>query len=156
MKIEYNGKEVEAYRLITKKKFAQEIFEGKKKVEIRAFSNFYEKMFFDPVKSAALSERIENGGSAVDESGAYLIDQTMKDIDFARLTNYNGSWYLDVQITSISVCAMVKEDIEYLNNSFEFHDYDEEYKKFENHPIEEVPMFFAIAIGDIVNSHGFK
>ena len=47
MKIEYNGKEVEAYRLITKKKFAQEIFEGKKKVEIRAFSNFYEKMFFD-------------------------------------------------------------------------------------------------------------
>lgn len=156
MKIDYNGKEVEAYRLITKRKFAQDIFDGKKTVEIRTYSNFFINMFIDPDKAEALTKSIESGGEPVRNDGAYLVDDTIRDTEFARLTNYSGSWYLDIRITSISVCSMVKDDIEYLNKYFDFHDYDGEYKKYENYPVDKIPMFFAIAIRDITASKGLQ
>lgn len=149
MKIQHKGNEVEAYRLITKKKFAQQILDGTKRVEIRAFSNFYVNMFIDP-------ERAEKQSEGLLENGIYSIDDTIRDTQYARLTNYSGSWHLDVRITSISVCGMFKEDIEYLNEHFNFHDYDQEYKKYENYPEDKVPMFFAIAIRDIIDSKGLE
>ena len=44
MKIVTDGNEVEAYRLITQKKFAQQILNGSKTVEIRSFSDFYNNL----------------------------------------------------------------------------------------------------------------
>ena len=47
MTIEINGKPVEAYHLIMKKENALDILNGKKKVEIRAFSEKYNDLFID-------------------------------------------------------------------------------------------------------------
>ena len=47
MTIEVNGKPVEAYHLIMKKENALDILKGKKKVEIRAFSEKYNYLFID-------------------------------------------------------------------------------------------------------------
>lgn len=47
MKITYNGKEHEAYALVMKRENALEILNGTKRVEIRAFTEFYDRMFLD-------------------------------------------------------------------------------------------------------------
>ena len=50
MTIQVDGKPVEAYHLIMKKENALDILKGKKKVEIRTFSDKYLSMFIDQEK----------------------------------------------------------------------------------------------------------
>lgn len=145
MKIIYNGNEVEAYDLIIKKEFAQQILNGTKKLEIRPTTDFYERKFIDPAKAKQVDKLIKDGKFEEAEF-------PFKDVFFAHLRDY-GTFSMDVRIESIGLAYMTEDDILCLNEDYDFHDYDNEWQQFADKP-EEAPSFFYIAIKDVISHEG--
>lgn len=143
MKISHQGKEVEAYSLIMKKENALEIISGKKKLEIRSFSDYYVQMFTDK-KLVAENDKLKEEGRD-DECVAPL-----KATEYIRFHDYNNSWYLDVHVHEIALYMMCQEDIEELAEEFDFHDYDNEWQKYENTPDEDKPLFYWLHIDKVI------
>ncbi len=144
MYIEKDGKKHEAYNLIMKKENALDIINGKKVLEIRAYTPFYASMFTDE-EQLALNEELREQGR--DEECV----EPLKGIEYVHFHNYNNSWSLDVRIDDIGICSMDEEDLSYLAEDFDFHDYDEEWQQYEHLPYEEKPMFYYLHVAEIIN-----
>lgn len=147
MKINVNGKEVEAYRLIMQKANAKEILDGTKKIEIRDFSATYERMFIDKEKEKQVIERRQKNP----DEEFFFEDITRSDVKYIRFTNYSGSWYLDVSLKYITAFELSEEDIKFLNKEFDFHDLDETWQEFKDLPENEKPLMFAIVLDKVEN-----
>ena len=147
MTIQHEGKHHEAYRLITKKNFASDILNGAKTVEIRDFSDYYNNMFIDSEKLKVFEEKQANGEEV-------NFDDVVKDVRYMRLTNFTGSWFLDVEIYLPHICSACQEDAEFLNESYGFADIMQDVEKYEDLPMEEKPVFFAIPIKSVITHHG--
>lgn len=148
MKIKVENQSFEAYRLITQKKYAKEIMSGLKTVEIRSFSDFYSDLFIDKAKQTVYDKYLEN------PDGSMSFDDMVKDIRFARLTNYSGSWFVDVEIYLPHICTLCQEDADFLKQSYGFEVEKSELEKYKDVPFEEKPMFFAIPLKRVVASEG--
>jgi len=136
----YEGKEVQAYDFLMKKENALDIVSGKKKVEIRSFSDYYHKILTD-------KEQDEKNHENIDE---YIVP-IRTDIEFIHFHNYNNSWFLNVKIDEIGLSMMDKEDIEMLEEDFNFHDFDNEWQQYSNLPDEEKPMFYWFSITEVID-----
>ena len=156
MTIEINGKPVEAYHLIMKKENAIDILNGKKKVEIRTFSDKYLSMFIDNEKYKVYQEKMKDPNfQFYDDEGVSEFDKTIRtDINYIYFTNYNKTWNLVAKIHSFYTCSMIKDDIEFLAENFDFHDYDNEWQQFDGKDIDDIPAFFAIYIDKVVKYEG--
>lgn len=156
MTIQVDGKPVEAYHLIMKKENALDILNGKKKVEIRTFSDKYLSMFIDQEKYKEYQEKLkEPDFQGVDENGVLEFDKTIRtDIKHIYFTNYNKTWSLVVKIHSFYTLSMIKDDIAFLAENFDFHDYDNEWQQFEGKELDEVPAFFAIYLDKVISHEG--
>ena len=144
MTIEVNGKPVEAYHLIMKKENALDILKGKKKVEIRAFSEKYNDLFIDKKLYKEYQKDLEN------PNGSMTIEDTLKDTAYIYFTNYNKTWELIVEVLDIAVYQMTKEDIEVLNEDYDFN----EWQQYKDLTEEEIPMFYGLGLADIVSHKG--
>jgi len=138
-KITYQGKEYQAYDFIMKKEHALDIISGKKTLEIRSFTPFYNKMFFDKEQDKLNKEKPEE----------FLVPMRT-DVEFIHFRNYNNSWFLIVRIDDIGCSMMDKDDIEILAEDYNFHDYDKEWQQFEHLSDDEKPLFFWFHINEIV------
>ena len=148
MTIEINGKQVEAYHLIMKKENAIDILNGKKKVEIRAFSEKYNDLFINKKLYKEYQKDLEN------PNGSMTIEDTLKDTAYIYFTNYNKTWELIVEILDIAVYQMTKEDIEVLNEDYDFHDLDNEWQQYKDLTEEEIHMFYGLGLADVVSHKG--
>ena len=148
MTIEIEGKQVEAYHLIMKKENALDILNGKKKVEIRAFSEKYNDLFIDKKLYKEYQKDLEN------PNGSMTIEDTLKDTAYIYFTNYNKTWELIVEILDIAVYQMTKEDIEVLNEDYDFHNLDNEWQQYKDLTEEEIPMFYGLGLADVVSHKG--
>lgn len=147
MKIEFEGKEFEAYDLILTKENALEILSGKKKIDIRVMSDTYINKFLDK-KVRAEQEKASERGEEV------FIEDAIKPIWLARFRNYKKTWWMDVVLSEVGLCMMEEEEIKELAEDFDFHDYDNEWQQYADLPDEEKPMFFILAIDKILDCHG--
>ena len=83
-----------------------------------------------------------------------FIEDCLKDVTVAYFTNYNHSWHLVVELLSIGINSLTKEDIEYLNEEFDFHDLDNEWQQYADAKDEDIPSFFTIELGRIIEHQG--
>lgn len=143
--IQINGQPTRAYDLIMRKGHALEIIAGKKSLEIRAFSDFYCKMFTDQALVDA-NEKLRKEGRDDECTGVCRTD-----VGFVHFHNYTNSWSLDVEIDEIGMALMVEDDNTWLADEFGFHDYDEEWQQYAKVPEDQVPMFFWLHIVGVVN-----
>ena len=146
MKINVNGKEVEAYGLKMKKENALEIIAGKKTLEIRSFNPFYCRMFTD-------KEQLEKNTKLREEGRGDECIEPIKNVQYIHFHDYNNSWFLDVQIDEAGISTMCQEDVEMLAEDFDFHDYDNEWQQFEETSEEEKPIFYWFHIKSIVGKN---
>ena len=149
MKINVNGNEVEAYALIMKRENALEILRGEKTIEIRVDSPRYVKMFTD-------QEQVERNRKAEAEGRDEWESPLRKDIGFVHFYNYAGTCSLDCEIDEIGTASLIKDDIDFLNEEYGFHDFDNEWQQYEGKPEEEIPFFFYIHIAAIVGHQGLE
>lgn len=148
MTIEVNGKQVEAYDLLMRKEHALDIIAGKKTLEIRAFSDHYYKMFTDK-KAVEENKRLQKEGRD-DE----CVEPVRIDVQYIHFHNYNNSWTLDVEIDSLGTCLMSEDEIKWLADEFDFHDYDNEWQQYAELPDDDKPMFYWLHIIGVVNRQG--
>ncbi len=160
MKITVDNKEVEAYRLIMRKENALDILSGKKKVEIRTYSDNYCGLFFDKEKLAKANEVFNETGSVEDEEGNSIFESAIKDVRYVYFTNYNNTWSLVVSLDWVYIMNTTKDWVEFLNENYNFHDLDNEWQQFEElaakEKYEEIPSFFALAIKEVVSQKGLN
>ena len=150
MKIQVNGHEEEAYALIMRKEHALEILRGEKILEIRWYSEKYWGMFIDKgVLEANRKARAE--GRTDDIKPPYRTD-----IHYVHFYNYNNTWSLDCEIDGIGRAFLTREDIEYLNDRYDFHDYDNEWQQYEGMREDETPLFFYLHIASVVGHRGLE
>ena len=144
MKITYDGKEHEAYALVMKRENALEILNGTKRVEIRAFTEFYDRMFLDRDIIAKNERDPEHFESPMKKT--YCVHfHTM---------NKKAPWYLDVSIDNIGIASMIEEDIKWLNETYDFHDFDNEWQQFVGKPDDEIPSFYYLGIEKVLQHEG--
>lgn len=148
MTITVNNQQVEAYDLLLKKEYALEILSGKKKVEYRSFSNFYQERFFDK-EIVARNKKNNRKMSDVD------FENEFKDIWYIHFHNYNNSWYLDVAIETLGMCIMDSQDINALAEEYPtyFDDVIEEARQNDKLPVMDRPMMFYIVLDEIVGTN---
>lgn len=147
MKIQVNGKEVEAYHLIMRKENALEIVNGTKKIEVRNFSDKYCKLFIDVEKEEKVLETQRNNPDA-----EFSFEDIMRDdVKYIFFTNYNKSWSLVVELDYITAFELSETDVKHLNEAFDFHDLDESVEEFKDEPEGEKPLMFGLVLGSIVN-----
>jgi len=148
MKIKFEGNEYDAYALIMRKPNAQAILSGKKTLEIRQFSNRYVKMFTD-------FEQVEKNAKLREEGRDDECQSSCRgDIGVVHFYSTGAPWFLDVKIDEIGIATMCEEDIKFLNDEYDFHDYDNEWQQFNDLPFNEKPMFYYLHISDILQYEG--
>lgn len=150
MKILYKDKEVEAFSLVLQKKYAKEIVDGKKTIEIRAATDKYFDMFSD--KEMQKANDLARKEKRFDD----IVPPFRRDVEGLHFYNYSGTMELDVLIDDWGFALMTKEDIEFLNEEFDFHDYDNEWQKFAELADEDKPAFFWFHISEILSYRGIE
>ena len=148
MTIEVNGKPVEAYHLIIKKENDLDILNGKKKIEIRAFSKKYNDMFINKELYKEFQEYLK------DPDGSMELEDCLNETEYIYFTNYNKSWYLIVEVLDIAVYKMTQEDVEVLNEDYDFHDFDNEWQQYKDLPEDEIPVFYGLGLADVISHEG--
>ena len=148
MTIEVNGKPVEAYHLIMKKENALDILNGKKKIEIRSFSKKYNDMFINKELYKEFQEYLK------DPDGSMELEDCLNETEYIYFTNYNKSWYLIVEVLDIAVYKMTQEDVEVLNEDYDFHDFDNEWQQYTDLPEDEIPVFYGLGLADVISHEG--
>lgn len=159
MKIQVNGKEVEAYHLIMRKENALEILNGTKETELREFSKKYGEMFIDKKKEAEYFEKMKQPDfEYVDKNGIAECDKVYKDVKYVYFTNYNKFWYLIAEIAQIYMLWFTDDDMDFLSNELNCKDLEDTYKDFKkNHKEgEEIPAVFALNIKKIISHENLK
>lgn len=147
MKIEVNGQQVEAYDLLMRKEYAQEIISGKKKVEFRSFSDHYCDRFFDK----ATVKRNQNNGRHMGDDG---FENEFKDVWYIHFHNYNNTWYLDVEISETGMFCVDSQDVEEFARDYpDFADYLPDARENDKLPEDERPMLFYLVIDKVVSTN---
>jgi hypothetical protein len=141
MLIDYKGEKQMAYNLIMRKVHAKDIVSGKKRVEIRQFSDYFIGMFFDREKDAFNQKNPPEK----------WVNPVRDDVDFIHFRDYDNSWFLDVKIGNCGIGMIEQETIEYLAKNYDFHDLDNEWQQYKDD--DEPPLFFWFEIKEIVDNN---
>ena len=145
MTINVNNQQVEAYDLLLQKKYALDIIQGKKKIEVRSFSDHYISRFLD---KEVMKRNDANNRKPFDDD---YENEIREDVQYIHFHNYNNSWYLDVAIEGIGMCVVDSQDIEPLAEDFpEMAAYLPDAKKNDELPEEDKPMIFYIVLAEVV------
>lgn len=137
MQVEYKGHKYDAYSLVMRRENAEAILRGEKKLEVRASTPYYQRMFID-----------ENRPLEEDEIVPF------RNTCAVHFYSTGAPWTLDCFIDKIGVAELTAEDVADLGELYDFHDFDDEVKKYEGVPDDERPEFFYLAIDEIIGSKG--
>jgi hypothetical protein len=130
MKILVNGVQYEAYNLILTKENAAAIVSGKKRLESRCFSAFYQKMFLNINNFNRFITRLNNGLQPYTDTAHPIFKKPFLPTDApekrmaVHFTNRQHSWFLDVLLKEQFVEFLTAESVEKLGEEFDFHDFD--------------------------------
>lgn len=140
------AEEIECLNLIMRKEYAEQILRGEKPLEFRAYSDFYVKRLIDK----KVSEYI---GAHVEEDEVFMFCNDVKQVQKIHFHNYNNTWFLDVECTFNDVFSINKHDIEFLQNKYGVHDFDEDLEKYEKANVKERPFLFYFVCGNVIDTN---
>ena len=141
---------IEVLNLIMRKEFAEEILKGEKKVEVRAYSKFYYDRLFD--------RKVLEWGEKhcdTDELAADFVDfaEPLRQVKTIRFSNYDKTWFLDVECVENYQLAVVKEQVAYLQEAYDCHEFDELLSDLDKKKAKDRPMYFWFAIGNVLDTN---
>ena len=155
------SEDIECLNLIMRKEFAMQILRGEKTVEIRAYSKFYYDRLFDKrVMSWADAKALELESSGADKKtvDAFIDDcldylMPLRPVRKIHFHNYDNTWFMDVECTDNYQVAVVREQVEPLQQLYNCHEFDEMLEELEKKKAKDRPLYFYFAIGKILDTN---
>ena len=137
---------LEVLNLVMRKQFAQEILEGKKRVEFRAYSEHYSSRLYD-------KEVLQYMQLHKDEPE--IIDQCdpLREVQSIHFHNYDNTWFLDCECELNDIVAVTDEDVQYLNEEYDCHDLDEQLTQLKAIGEDNRPLYYYFVLGRIVKTN---
>lgn len=155
------SEDIECLNLIMRKEFAMQILRGEKKVEIRAYSQFYYNRLFDKTVMEwgdKKAEEMQKNG--VDEGivNAFVADcvdflSPLRRVKKIHFHNYDNTWYLDVECVDNYQLAVVREQVEELQELYDCHEFDEMLEDLEKKKDKERPLYFYFVVGKVIDTN---
>lgn len=139
---------VECLNLIMRKEFAQEIVDGKKTVEIRAYSKHYTERLYD---QKVLEYEKRHWDDEEMRQGILEFTDSIRPVKKIHFHNYNNTWSLDVSCVENGTVIVNDEQVKYLQDEYDCHEFDEMLEDLNRKKTSDRPIFFFFAIGEIID-----
>lgn len=140
------AKPIECLNLIMRKEFANQILNGEKKCEIRAFSKHYFDRLYDKDVLNYIQKNIQD--DSVEEFA-----EPLREVKKIHFHNYNNSWFLDVECDLTTYIFAMKKDAEWVLNTYGDDEILKLSKDFDAKKEMNRPMFFLFGIGKILDTN---
>ena len=139
---------IDCLNLVMKREWAEKILSGEKKLEFRDFTQFYASRLIDKNVNKYLNEH-------VDDDEVVMFCNDIRQVEKIHFHNYNNSWFLDVECTFNDAFSVTKNDIEFLQEEYDCHEFDEDLESLEaaNVPEKERPYIFYFVIGKVLDTN---
>lgn len=141
---------VKCLNLIMRKEYAKEIVEGKKVVEIRAFSQHYSDRLYD--KNVLEYENAHWDDEEMRE-GILEFTDSVRPVEKIHFHPYNNNWYLDVTCVENGTVVVNEEQVAYLRDTYGCHEFDEMLEDLERRHVTDRPIFFFFVIGEVLGTN---
>lgn len=139
-------KDIECLNLIMRKEYAEAILRGEKPLEFRDYSEFYCKRLIDKEVNQYINDHF-------DDDDVVVFCNDIRPVKMIHFHNYNNSWFLDVECDFNDAFSISKPDIEFLQNEYGVHDFDEELELLEKNNEEQRPYLFYFVIGKVLGTN---
>lgn len=155
------SEDIECLNLIMRKEFATQILKGEKKVEVRAYSQFYYNRLFDKnVMEWGDKKAEEMANAGVDEGivNAFVSDcvdflNPLRNVKKVHFHNYDNTWFLDVECTANYQVAVVRDQVEELQQLYDCHEFDEMLEDLEKQKSKDRPLYFYFVMGKVLDTN---
>ena len=145
-------KPVECLNLIMRREFAEEILAGTKKVEIRSYSQHYCDRLYD---KEVLAYEDAHWDDELMRMQMIDFNDSVRAVKKIHFHNYNNSWFLDVECIDNNTVLLVDEQVKYLQDEYDCHEFDEELARLNKRRSADRPVYFYFAVGRIL-AHNLK
>lgn len=143
-------KPIECLNLIMRKEFAEEILAGTKKVEIRAYSQHYCDRLYD---KDVLAFEDAHWDDELLRMQMLDFNDSVRAVKKIHFHNYNNSWYLDVECPENNTVVVVDDQIKYLQDMYDCHEFDEDLERLNKMRAKDRPIYFYFVVDKILGTN---
>lgn len=143
-------KPIECLNLIMRREYAEEILAGTKKVEIRSYSQHYADRLYD---KDVLAYEDKYWDDELMRMQIFDFTDSVRAVKKIHFHNYNNSWFLDVECIDNNTVIVNDEQVRYLQEEYDCHEFDDELKELNKCNADVRPMFFYFAVGRILSTN---
>ena len=144
-------KHIETLDLLMRREYAEDILAGRKRVEFRDASQYYDKKLVDMPMFEYIDKKInEEDKDFLEIHQEYV--SAVRLVDKIHFHNYNNSWYLDVEVQFNELITADDEGVEFMQKEFNCHELDKEneWAKTEN---KKFPSYYYFVLGDVIDTN---
>ena len=141
---------IDCLNLIMRREFAEAILKGEKTVEIRAYSQHYCDRLYD---KKVLEYEDAHWDDDLMRKQMIDFNDSVRAVHKIHFHNYNNSWYLDVECVDNNTVIVIDDQVKYLQDEFNCHEFDEELAHLNKRNAKDRPIYFYFAVGKVLDTN---